>query len=135
MKRKTLTTVAFAMLCTVPAAHAGKQQPVWDPGPISVDCKILTADGMKKAIKTALLTRKWLPKDKAPGVIAGHLVNRTHILDVEIKYTAKDYDINFISGENLLYEVKDGQPMIHRNANLWMQNLDRDIQLQVAGGC
>lgn len=135
MYKKTFAAIVIATLCAAPIAHAGKQQPVYDPGPISVDCKTFTANDMKKAIKTALLTRKWMPSEKGPGVIAGHLVNRTHIFDVEIKYTARGFDINYIGSENLMYEVEDGQPVIHRNANLWMQNLERDIQLQVAGNC
>ena len=135
MIKRMLAATAVAMLLVAPVTEAGRQQPVYHAGPIQVDCKTMTADGMKKAIKTALLARKWMPSEKSPGVIAGHLINRTHILDVEVKYSAKNFEIIYISSENLMYEMEDGQPVIHRNANLWMQNLERDIQLQVAGSC
>ncbi len=135
MLKKTLAATAVAMLLAAPITEAGKQQPVYHAGPIQVDCKTMTADGMRKAIKTALLARKWMPSEKGPGVIAGHLINRTHILDIEVKYSARSFEINYVGSENLMYEVEDGQPVIHRNANLWMQNLERDIQLQVAGNC
>lgn len=135
MLKQSAAAIAVILLFVAPIAEAGKQQPVYDPGPVAVDCKTLTADGMKKAIKSALLARKWMPSDKGAGVMAGKLLIRTHTLEIEVKYTAKTFDINYVSSENLMYEVEDGQPVIHRNANLWMQNLERDIQLQVAANC
>lgn len=122
------------LLLAAPATEAGKQQPVYDPGPVSVPCK-MGADKVKKAIKAALLARKWMPSDKGRGVIGGKLLVRTHVLEVEVKYSAKNFDINYVSSENLMYEIEDGQLVIHHNANLWIQNLERDIQLQLAGNC
>jgi hypothetical protein len=135
MFKKSSAVVVAALLCAAPIAEAGRQEPLYDPGSVTVDCKTMTAEGMKKAIRSAMLARKWMPSEKGPGVMAGKLMLRTHTLEVEVKYTAKTFDINYINSENLMYEMEDGQPVIHRNANTWIRNLEQDIQLQISTNC
>ncbi|KGT94265.1 lipoprotein [Erwinia typographi] len=83
---------------------------------------------MKSAIIQAGLSRQWVMKAEAPGVIAGHLSQRGHTVDIRVTYSASRYSINYVSSSNLLAE--NGQ--IHRNYNRWVNNLDQDIKLRLA---
>ncbi|PWC20035.1 hypothetical protein DDT52_11845 [Brenneria roseae subsp. roseae] len=88
-----------------------------------------TADQVKRAILQAGLEREWVMVPVSPGVINGHLDQRGHIADIRITYSQTSYSINYVSSQNLMA----GGGKIHRNYNRWINNLDREIQLKLAG--
>ncbi|MCV9878882.1 hypothetical protein [Brenneria izbisi] len=88
-----------------------------------------TADQVKKAILQAGLEREWVMTPVSPGVINARLDQRGHVADIRINYSQTSYSINYVSSQNLL--AGDGK--IHRNYNRWVNNLDREIQLKLAG--
>ncbi|CPR15442.1 lipoprotein [Brenneria goodwinii] len=88
-----------------------------------------TDDQVKKAILQAGLEREWVMTPVSPGLINGHLDQRGHVADIRINYSPTSYSINYVSSRNLI--AGDGK--IHRNYNRWINNLDREIQLKLAG--
>jgi len=87
-----------------------------------------TEKDVKEAIALGATARTWIIKDIEPGLIEARVdVRNKHTLIVNLKYDAKEIALKYKNSVNLDYEVVDGTPMIHRNANSWMQNLMTDI--------
>ncbi|MCL2899026.1 hypothetical protein [Brenneria tiliae] len=88
-----------------------------------------SSDQVRKAILQAGLEREWVMTPVSPGVINGRIDQRGHVADIRINYSPTSYSINYVSSQNLL--AIGGK--IHRNYNRWINNLDREIQLKLAG--
>lgn len=89
-----------------------------------------TQTQVKNAILKAGIQRQWIMSEAGPGVIKGRLQNREHEADVRIIYTATNYEIKYENSRNL--QASNGK--IHKNYNRWVQNLDRDIQINLSAG-
>lgn len=83
---------------------------------------------IEKAILQAGLTRQWVMHVVQPGVITGHLDQRSHKVDIRITWHAGEYSINYVGSDNLLAE----KGHIHRNYNRWVNRLDQDIKFCLA---
>lgn len=90
--------------------------------------KAKIGDDVQKAIHTACIGRGWKVQDISPGIIEATLILRSHTAVVDIKYNAKNYSITYKNSVGL---NSNGQT-IHKNYNSWIQNLDRDIQKNLA---
>ena len=66
--------------------------------------------------------------EAGPGVIKARQQNRDHVAEVRINYTATGYTINYDSSLNL--QAANGK--IHKNYNRWVNNLDKDIQVNLS---
>lgn len=93
----------------------------------TIDKKASAAD-VQKAILRAGAALGWQMKTVRPGLIEGRLALRKHVAVVEIPYTARSYSIRYKDSTNLGHDGDN----IHRNYNGWVQNLDRNIQSQLA---
>lgn len=89
-----------------------------------------TADQVKTAILKAGHKREWIMSDNGPGKITGRLQARDHYAEVKITYSATSYSINYENSLNL----NAGNGKIHKSYNRWVNNLDRDIQLNLSAG-
>ncbi|MGV8926852.1 MAG: hypothetical protein ACOH2G_14410 [Ewingella sp.] len=87
-----------------------------------------SADQVKSAIFEAGQQRGWIMTPAGAGVINGRLASRDYTANIRVNYSAKTYTINYVSSTNLM--ASSGS--IHRNYNRWVNNLDKDIQLQLA---
>ena len=83
---------------------------------------------VKSAILKAGIQREWVMSEPAPGVIKATTQTRDHVATVRISYSATGYSINYESSLNLM--ASGGK--IHRNYNRWVQNLNKDIQVNLA---
>lgn len=90
--------------------------------------RAVTMDEVGKAILRAGATMGWQMKQMEPGYIVGTLKLREHVAVVDIRYTAKSYNITYKDSTNLQYDGAN----IHRNYNGWISNLDRAIKAQLA---
>jgi len=66
-----------------------------------------------------------------PGYMEATLNIRTHVAKVGITYDAKSIQIRYIDSTNLDYEVKRGVRRIHGNYLKWVNNIVRDIGIQL----
>lgn len=87
-----------------------------------------TAEQVKSAIFKAGVQRQWIMNEAGPGVIKARQQNRDHVAEVRINYTATGYTINYDSSLNL--QAANGK--IHKNYNRWVNNLDKDIQVNLS---
>lgn len=87
-----------------------------------------STDQVKSAIFEAGLKRGWIMTPAGAGIINGRMASRGYSVNIRINYSASAYTINYVSSTNL--RARRGS--IHRNYNRWVNNLDNDIQLQLA---
>ncbi len=83
-------------------------------------------------IKRAGASLGWIMVEERPGVIRGTLNLRTHQAVVDVPYDRTAYSIRYVSSSDLNYTpagTYEGHsaPMIHRNYNGWIENLDHRI--------
>ncbi|KAB7895542.1 hypothetical protein ASE93_15715 [Serratia sp. Leaf50] len=86
-----------------------------------------TSEQVKKAILVAGAQRGWQMTAPQNGLILATLTPRNHVAKVKITYTAINYNIQYVSSENL--NAEGGK--IHKNYNRWVANLDQDIKAQL----
>ena len=82
---------------------------------------------VKSAILKAGVQRDWIMNEAGPGVIKARQQNRQHVAEVRINYSASSYTITYESSQGL--RARGGK--IHRTYNRWVNNLDKDIQLNL----
>ncbi|KLU17069.1 MULTISPECIES: hypothetical protein [Xenorhabdus] len=116
----------ISLACIVSLAGCARNVPILTPQTTIVTKNSLSS--VKKAILEAGKNRKWVMTEVSPGVINGSLKNRKHDVQIRINYTAKNYSINYVKS----HELREGDGKIHRNYNRWVNNLDRDIQLNLS---
>jgi hypothetical protein len=121
-----IVVAAAAVLLT---ACATTGQPVYNvsQSPV-VASKARTTDDVGKAIIRAGVGLGWQMVADRPGHMVGTLKARTHVAVVDIDYNPKFYSIKYRESSNLNYDGAN----IHRNYNNWIQNLDRQIQVQLS---
>lgn len=89
----------------------------------------VTLNAVSKEIIAAGVGLGWQMKKVKEGEIIGTLFLRTHMAQVRIPYTTKDYSIIYKSSTNLKYNAEDNT--IHSNYNGWIQNLDNAIKTRL----
>jgi len=88
----------------------------------------LQSEDVKAAIVTAAVNRGWVITSNEPGELTAKVSARDHSADIRIPYSEKYYSIIYVSSVNL----KAANGNIHRNYNRWVNNLNADIQKQLA---
>ena len=71
----------------------------------------------------------WNMKVVKPGHIVATLHNRSHMAQVDIEYTTKNYSIKRKGSANLKYDAEKGT--IHPSYNKWVQLLDTNIRARL----
>ncbi len=88
-------------------------------------------------IKRAGASLGWVMEDQQPGLMRGTLNLRTHQAVVDVPYDARRFSIRYVSSTDLDYSgnvaaQNHGGPMIHRNYNGWIENLEHKISAESA---
>ncbi|MDC9589150.1 hypothetical protein PSI23_07400 [Xenorhabdus sp. XENO-10] len=123
---KTSYKLLISLACVITLAGCARNAPILTP-----QSTIMTHNSLpsvKKAILEAGKKRKWAMTETSPGVIDGFLKKRDHDVQIRINYTAKNYSINYVNS----HKLRERNGKIHRNYNRWVNNLDKDIQLNLA---
>ncbi len=86
-------------------------------------------------IKRAGASLGWVMEQQQPGLMRGTLNLRTHQAVVDVPYDARRFSIRYVSSTDLDYSggaAQHGNPMIHRNYNSWIENLEHKISAESA---
>jgi hypothetical protein len=128
MYRKLATTITI-LIATLALSSCGTA-PVYNVQNATVVANVSNASSsqVRKAIISAGKVLGWTIKDAGPGRLEGKLFLRTHYAKVSIPYSSESYSIIYKDSKNLEY---DGTS-IHRAYNGWIQNLNKNIQLQLS---
>lgn len=97
---------------------------------ITTNKQQVALEDVEKAIIRAGVGLGWVMTKAAPGEIKATLNLRAHVAIVSIKYSTKDYTINYVSSTNLEYNAANNT--IHSNYNSWIKNLNQAIQVQLS---
>ena len=87
-------------------------------------------DTIFKAIKNAGTQFGWIVKKTKPGMATAELHVRRHTALATINYSNTSYSINYKNCINLKYDASKNT--IHKNYNVWIQNLDEAIQFKLS---
>lgn len=99
--------------------------------PISIDKNNkITKEDIEKSIVKAGASLGWVMKKIKDGEMQGTMNLRTHTAIISIKYNQETYSITYINSMNLEYKPESNT--IHGKYNIWVQNLDRAIQVQLS---
>jgi len=101
-----------------------------DPQPISVPLG-LSEKAVAKSIRLGVAQRGWVVSRQDPGYMEATLNIRSHVAKVGITYDTKSIQIRYIDSTNLDYEVKKGVRRIHGNYLKWINNIVKDIGVQL----
>ncbi|SFN44465.1 hypothetical protein [Xenorhabdus japonica] len=123
---KTSYKLLISLVCVITLAGCARNAPILTPQATIMTHNSLSS--VKKAILEAGKKRKWVMTEVSPGVIDGFLKNRQHDVQIRINYTAKNYSINYVKS----HKLRESDGKIHRNYNRWVNNLDKDIQSNLA---
>ncbi|CDL86528.1 hypothetical protein [Xenorhabdus cabanillasii] len=123
---KTASKILISLACVAMLAGCARTAPILTPQTTIVTKSSLST--VKKAILEAGKKRKWAMTEVSPGVIDGYLKSRAHDVQIRINYTEKNYSINYVNSRKMM----ERKGNIHRNYNRWVNNLDKDIQLNLA---
>ena len=116
---------------TVVVLGCARIAPLYNPPEIAVP-QGMTQKQVGDAVLSALPRRGWVVDKAQPGLIIASVSPRGHTATVQIQYDTQAVRVSYQSSENLDYSVKDGQPMIHKNYNSWVQNLVGDIRTELS---
>ena len=128
MLNKRLAKAGLAALL-VPALFllmAFRQVPLTDPAPIAVPANVSTAK-VEQLIGSALTARNWRIVKQVPGEIDAVYDPREFSVTIAVHYNAQQVQINYVTSNNLKYEVRNGVRYIHTNYESWIKNLVTDI--------
>lgn len=85
-------------------------------------------DEIGMAIQRAGTTLGWQMKQTKPGhIIATLAYSRNEVAVVDVNYSVKSYSIQYKDSSQLNYDGRN----IHRNYNVWIDNLDKGIRAQL----
>ena len=104
-----------------------RQVPLVDPPPIAIPAGVHGA-AVTHVIEQSLTTRGWRLAKVSPGEIEAVYNPRDFSVTIAVHYDAQKIQINYVTSENLRYEVKGGVRYIHTNYQSWIKNLVTDIQ-------
>ena len=116
-------------LATVAPAAVASEVLV-DPQPISVPPG-LSEKAVAKSIRLGVAQRGWVVSRQDPGYMEATLNIRSHVAKVGITYDTKSIQIRYLDSTNLDYEVKKGVRRIHGNYLKWINNIVKDISVQL----
>ena len=129
LKTNRALMLCLILVCSVLAlAGCRKGVPIQNQSsPMPLMEKVSDKEVAEAIIRAGAVTA-WEIVPSGPGEMVGTLHIRSHMAQVAIKYTNKNYQITYKSSSNLNY--KDGE--IHPNYNKWVMTLDNNIRRELA---
>jgi hypothetical protein len=124
---------AFAWLCLlgVVAGCFSHGARVEDPAPMVATGSLETTE---QVILDTLPKHNWTSETVEPGRVVAFLAVRTHLLRVEIRYTATEVTVKYLDSDNLDEKRQGDVIYVHKNAVRWMRNLEKDLNTALAAG-
>lgn len=92
-----------------------------------------TAERVRQAFVLGGMKRGWRFEDAGDRQLTGTLnVRGKHTVMVTVNYGPERYSILYKDSTNMKYGQDDGQAVIHPFYNKWVQNLIRDVDMELA---
>ena len=105
---------------------AFRQVPLTNPPPINVPANVSQTQ-VEQLVGKALTARNWRIVKHVPGEVDAVYDPRNFSVTIAVHYDAQKIQIEYVTSDNLKYEMKNGVPYIHKNYASWIKNLVTDI--------
>ena len=130
MLRTILVLLCVFLFTVCDDALAGREE-IYNP---VIDVPNLPVSSSKIAVRKAV-TRQFTTsevRDETENSFRFLFTIRSHSAEILVHFSETSIEFQFSSCENLDYKVKNGQQLIHKNYNVWMQNLETEINLELS---
>ena len=101
-----------------------------NPEPIPVPAG-LSEKAVSQAVRVGVAKRGWIVTTQDPGYLEATLHLRSHMAKIGVTYDTQSVRINYLESTNLDYVVKKDGAHIHGNYLKWVENVVRDISVQL----
>ena len=118
-----LVVLAALTGCRTATIHNVSSAPLTPPPGVR-----LTLPDVSRSIYAAGTELGWVMQEVRPGEMTGTLTLRKHVAVVAVRYDTSTFSIDYKDSQGL---NRNGD-QIHRNYNLWINNLVKHIQREVA---
>jgi hypothetical protein len=129
LSRKNILMVVFLLLT---ACGALAWEDIYNAKDIAIPQSNVEVKEIEKAIVAAGAKRGWVMKKVDEGKMKGTLNIRRHVAVIFVTYNKKTFNIEYADSIKLHYDPK--VKTIHKNYNLWVKNLENDIQVFLKSG-
>jgi len=102
-----------------------------DPEPIPVPAG-LSEKAVNQAVRVGVAKRGWIVTRQDPGYLEATLHLRSHVAKIGITFDTQSVRIKYLESTNLDYVVKKDGAHIHANYLKWVENVVRDISVQLS---
>ncbi|MFO1250238.1 MAG: hypothetical protein U1E77_03600 [Inhella sp.] len=129
--RFILTSATMVLALTAPAAQA-RSEAMWQPERVMVAERAgLDAKAMRVVLIKAGSRRNWMVQSDQPGELQlKQSRGGKHEATVKITYDARGYQLIYADSYNLNVDAERSH--IHPTYNMWLRNLNGDIQAELA---
>jgi len=126
----------LALILISPVGHARFAEPVRSPQQatfvVSGSAVPIIAK-VRESIGFAASTRGWQVTSDQPGQMQlRNVIRNKHVVVINVFYDTKTVRAEYVSSENLKYEMRGGVPYIHPKYNEWVNLLLHDIVAKVS---
>jgi len=126
-------TLAAAALFSLAGAVQARAVELVDPDPVAVPSGMEQAK-VVKAIKLALVERRWTITKEEPGYIEAMLTVRKHMIKVGFMYGRSEIKFKYVDSAEMGFSERDGQRYIHPKYSAWVNNVRSDISTEFMRG-
>ena len=121
--------LSIAMLSLVMILAGCTSAPLIERGPTTITSVSADSERIQRAIVNGAQFKGWRVVAIESNQIILDIYVRAHYVKVAVDYSDSQYQIRYISSENLDYNEKKGS--IHRSYNRWIAYLDQAIQMSL----
>lgn len=138
MQRLISTFLAACLVsCMVLSpAHAERRRPLVERGTVTMSDPASAppgADALHAAILRGGRARGWQPVEDARGRIVLRIEPRgKHVAVVAVRHDDRSFRVEYLSSVNLLYKERRNIAYIHKNYNVWVDQLIEAILLETS---
>ena len=123
-------------LAASPASQASRSIPLQDHQRTSfgeVSGRVLTPAKVREAIVVAASARGWAIASEISGQLTlRNNIRGKHMVVIKLIYDAAGVQVDYVSSENLNYELRHGQAYIHPKYNQWLGLLMQDVSARLS---
>lgn len=132
----TLFAACLMACMALSPAHAERRSPLVERGTVTMSDPASMppgADALHDAILRGARARGWQPTEEAPGRIVLRIEPRgKHVAVVAVRHDDRSFRVEYVSSVNLLYKERRNVAYIHKNYNVWVDQLIEAILLEMA---
>lgn len=131
---RTFLAACLVWCLALSPAHAERRRPLVERGTVTLSDPAAMPPGanvLHDAILRGARARGWQPTEDVPGRLVLRIEPRgKHVAVVAVRHDDRSFRVEYVSSVNLLYKERRDIAYIHRNYNVWVDQLIEAILLE-----